>query len=83
MCFDSTLNLAELPAGDYTLALTKFANFAVGPTLGDGWSGGAGGSFGDRTARYAVDVQAIPEPMTFGLIGSGLLLLGFLRRRAR
>jgi hypothetical protein len=28
-----------------------------------------------------IDVNAVPEPSTFGLIGSGLLGLGFLRRR--
>jgi hypothetical protein len=84
-CYDSTLNLTGLSAGTYTLVLTAFSNFAVanepGETLGLGFSGG--GSFEGRTDDFAVDVQAIPEPMTSMLLGSGLLALGCLMRRKR
>jgi hypothetical protein len=34
-------------------------------------------------SSFSQSFESVPEPMTFGLIGSGLLLLGLLRRRTR
>ena len=84
-CFDSTLILNGLAAGTYTVAVSAFANFS-GATETTPFTGG--GSFTDvnarvRTNQFAVDVAAIPEPMTFGLMGAGLLGLGLLRRRMK
>jgi hypothetical protein len=84
-CFDSTLQLTGLAAGTYTIALSAFANFA-GATETTPFTGG--GSFTDvnarvRTNQFAVDVASVPEPMTFGLMGAGLLGLGLLRRRMK
>jgi hypothetical protein len=42
----------------------------------------SGQDVGESTVQGFVNSSAIPEPVTFGLIGSGLLLLGLLRRRA-
>jgi len=81
ICFDSTLNLAGLSAGSYTLALTAFSNFSNGATLGAGFSGT--GNFDGRTSNFAVDVQGIPEPATSLLLASGLLVLGYFGRRKR
>jgi hypothetical protein len=81
LCRDSTLLLNGLAGGTYTLALTAFNNSAIGPTLGVGFTNL--GSFGERTAVFAVDVQSIPEPMSSMLLGSGLLAMGYLLRRKR
>jgi hypothetical protein len=42
------------------------------------------GAYNDRELSTLVESfeTPVPEPLTFGLIGSGLLLLGLLRRRA-
>jgi hypothetical protein len=84
-CYDATLNLTGLSAGTYTLVLTAFSNFAnadeLGETLDMGFTGG--GDFDGRTANFAVDVQAIPEPITSMLLGSGLLALGYMMRRRK
>jgi hypothetical protein len=81
LCLDARIVWNNLPGGTYTLALTTAGN--IPPALENGVYPG-GGTFGTRTARYAVDVVAIPEPVTGILVGSGLLALGYaLRRRAR
>jgi hypothetical protein len=41
----------------------------------------SGQDVGESTVQGFVN-SSVPEPVTFGLIGSGLLLLGLLRRRA-
>jgi hypothetical protein len=42
------------------------------------------GAYGDRELSSVVEsFETVPEPLTFGLIGSGLVVLGLLRRRAR
>lgn len=89
-CLDSTLMETGLLPGTYTLALTVSPNFPKGPTLGDGFTGG--GDFVDvfgnsRTNRFAVDivttpaVAPVPEPSTFGLVASCLVLLASSRIR--
>lgn len=42
--FDAVIELA-LTAGDYTLAITQFDNFAIGPLLGDGFDRDGQGNF--------------------------------------
>jgi len=85
-CFDATLVINGLAAGTYTVALSAFSNFA-GATETTPFTGG--GSFTEvgngrvRTNQFAVDVASVPEPMTFGLMGAGLLGLGLLRRRLK
>ena len=80
ICFDSTIEITGLAAGTYTVSLTAFANFP--PTTETGAYPG-GGSFNGRTNAFAIDVASVPEPMTFGLMGAGLLGLGLLRRRMK
>ena len=80
-CFDSTLTLPALPAGTYTLALSSFENMSFAENLGagtlaDGFIGI--GSFGGRTASFAVDISGatlvvpalslgyVPNALTFG-----------------
>lgn len=92
-CADSTLHLAALPAGHYTLALSQPANFSFAEnlgtgTLGDGfiglaagWSGGACNSV--CTSAYAVDITSpslVPEPAAPLMLALGLLTLALRRR---
>jgi hypothetical protein len=73
---------ASLIFGDITGTNTTVFTPVIGTTHVDGWTN-AGDSSGDysitlRNAAFA----ATPEPATFGLIGLGLGLLAFARRRA-
>lgn len=74
-CFDSTLSVASLAAGSYTVALTQPANFSIAEnygygTLGDGFIDLAGdftdGAGNLRSGGYALDVsvssQTQPPP---------------------
>jgi hypothetical protein len=86
-CFDSRLVFNNLSAGTYTLAMSLFGN-PPGANENSPYAGGltdfgSGETTGARTGRYAVDVTAVPEPVTSLLIGSGLLALGFGLRRRR
>ncbi len=73
LALDSLLDLSPLLAGTYTLALTQVANFANGPTLGDGFLGFGTPGFGGRTSAWAVDIlgvdsaAVVPEPTTLAL----------------
>lgn len=87
-CFDSTLHFTSLGAGTYTLVLTAFSNFPIGPTFGDGYTNT--GTFDGRTSKFAFDVVAsnpvvtdTPEPATLGLIGGGLVGIGLISFRKR
>ncbi|MFL6752380.1 MAG: DVUA0089 family protein, partial [Sphingomicrobium sp.] len=51
--YDTFLQRA-LAAGNYTVTVTAYSNFAVGPNLSNGFTGG--GSFNGRTANFAFDV---------------------------
>lgn len=64
--FDTFLQVSGLAPGVYTVSVQDFANFAIGPTLGDGFSGGAltGGTFLDATNHnrdnhWAFDVLGV------------------------
>ena len=87
---DSLLKAAALPTGSYTVALTQTANFAIGPTLGDGFLGAGNPGFDGRSSAWALDIigvnsaAAIPEPTTVVLTLLGLAIVaargGALRR---
>lgn len=95
--FDSLLSMS-LPAGSYTVALTQFDNYAIGPMLEDGFERvgegnftsefGPGPAFNDfdgvRTGRWALDITIpqIPEPATIIVLAMGALC-GCALRRAR
>lgn len=89
LAFDSSLESAALPAGNYTVALTQVANFANGPTLGDGFLGAGNSGFDGRSNAWALDilgvtaVTSIPEPATFLLTLLGLTALCGAPRRRR
>ncbi len=81
--YDSLLELLALPVGSYTVALSQFANFAGGPTLGDGFIGGGNAGFDGRSAAWALDIlsvaraSVIAEPSALAmallaLVGAGL-----------
>ncbi|UGQ44656.1 DVUA0089 family protein [Massilia endophytica] len=90
-CADSTLDLLNVPAGYYTLALTLPFNFSFAENLGSGTLGdgfiGLDASFSDGacggvcSSVYAFDIVsnselvAVPAPATLLLVLAGLLLL--------
>jgi hypothetical protein len=53
--FDSLLDF-DLPAGDYTLGLSSFPNFAEGPLLGNGYS-----NFGFETGNFRVHLLGVDQ----------------------
>ena len=84
--FDSLLESFALPVGTYTVALTQFANFANGPTLGDGFLGAGIPGFDGRTNAWALDISVgapagVPEPTALMLAVLGLAAVGAARRR--
>lgn len=84
--FDSLLDLSPLLAGTYTVALTQFANFANGPTLGDGFLGAGNPGFDGRSSAWALDIlgvssaAVVPEPATLALVMLGLVAAASVRR---
>jgi hypothetical protein len=90
---------AALGAGSYLVAVSQFANFALGPTLANGFSGSNTSNFRDatgalRTSAWAFDVLNVDQaslPPTNGVPDTGstvflaLLAAGSLAglRRAR
>ncbi|NRF70314.1 PEP-CTERM sorting domain-containing protein [Aquincola sp. S2] len=70
---DALLAVTGLPSGTYTVALSQFANFAIGPTLGDGFLGAGNTGFDGRSAAWALDILgvdaavSVPEPSSLAL----------------
>ena len=89
LALDSLLQVSALPIGTYTVALTQVANFANGPTLGDGFLGSGNPGFDGRTAAWALDIRGvasaapIPEPGTLTLALLGLAAVGTLAAAMR
>lgn len=59
--WDTYLELTALPAGQYTVAVSQYANFATGPNLSNGFEGSGTSGFVDddgftRTSAWAFDV---------------------------
>jgi len=90
--FDALLESFSLPAGVYTAALSQVANFANGPTLGDGFLGAGNPGFDGRTSAWALDILgvdsaaaiptvAVPVPGTLALCLLGLAAASVMRRR--
>jgi hypothetical protein len=86
LSFDSASDLNSLQAGAFTLATLTFTGQAVGTSplafssvlLGD-----AEGNALTPTSVGSGSVTVIPEPGTVLLVGSGLVTLAAVRRRAR
>ena len=88
-CHDSTLVMASLAAGSYTMVLSVFDNFSFAENFGSGTLGDGFIGLGDyfdaasgtvRTSNYAVDISApglvaapVPEPAAWP-IGAAVLL---------
>ena len=79
-----------LAAGDYTVSVMAFSNFAVGPNLSDGFDGT--GSFGGRSTHWAFDVLnvnsavvpgGVPEPSTWLMMILGFGAIGGMMRTKR
>ena len=84
---DSLLQVSALTSGSYTVALTQADNFAVGPTLGDGFLGYSNApGFNGRSNAWALDIlgvdsaAAVPEPATLALTMVGLAAVAGLGR---
>lgn len=86
-----TINLAP---GTYTTSVMAYSNFALGPNLANGFSGG--GNFTDvtgnrRTNQWAFDilnvesavVSGVPEPTTWAMLVLGFGLVGAGMRASR
>lgn len=85
----------NLAAGNYTVSVMAFSNFANGPNLSDGFGGG--GSFTDfvgdrRTNAWAFDilnvgeavqVGGVPEPATWAMLLLGFGFVGGAMRSAK
>ena len=57
--YDTFLEQAVPPAGDYTVTVMAFSNFAIGPTLSDGFDDG---DLNGRTANFAFDGAGVRTP---------------------
>lgn len=87
LCYDTFLQL-DLAPGTYTVAVSQFPNFAVGPNLSDGFENDAV-DFDGRTQAFAFDVLnvdiasgGVPEPSSWALLIGGFGMAGgSLRRR--
>jgi hypothetical protein len=75
--YDTYLAVNNLTPGVYTVSIMDYANFAVGPTLGDGFSGGAlpdfdcngSGTYCDATGHFrdshwAFDILGVESAST-------------------
>jgi hypothetical protein len=96
-CHDSTLVMASLAAGSYTMALSVFDNFSFAENFGNGTLGDGFIGLGDyfdaasgtiRTSNYAVDISAtglvaapVPEPAAWPLTASVILALALANIR--
>lgn len=79
-----------LAAGTYTVSIGAFSNFAIGPNISNGFSGG--GNFIGRESRWAFDVLGanvasgpggVPEPATWALLIGGFGMAGAAMRRRK
>jgi hypothetical protein len=83
---DALLQLTPLLVGTYTVALSQVANFANGPTLGDGFLGFGNPGFDGRSSAWALDIlgvdsaSAVPEPTTLALMLLGVAVVAGLGR---
>jgi hypothetical protein len=92
-CYDSTLSISGLPAGQYTVALTMYGtnpvDWFVGGLLINGFLPNTLGSAwldvdeNQVTNHYALDITAVPEPAAFAMLGAGLAALALIRRSRR
>ncbi len=85
LSFDSPYDLDTWQAGSFTLATLSFDTLALGSSsldvyinsLSDAWA----------SPLYATvqsgNVNVVPEPGTLLLVGSGLAVIGFLRKRKK
>lgn len=91
--FDTFLQ-SSLTPGSYTVSVMDYRNFANGPNLSNGFTGGAlSPGFIDvagdqRDNHWAFDVlnvdsAVVPEPGTYTMMVAGLGLVSFLARRRR
>ena len=69
---------ALLPAGNYTVTVMAYSNFANGPNLSDGFEGG--GSFNGRTPNFAFDVIGA-DSVTGPGASSPITVIGYGRRQ--
>lgn len=84
-----------LDSGNYLATVTQYPNFAIGPSLSDGFWGS---NFSGSGSHYALDilnvsqaalgvsfnsVSPIPEPQTCAMLLVGLGIIGFVVRRRK
>lgn len=86
---DALLEVFALPAGEYTVALTQFANLANGPTLGDGFLGAGEPGFNGRSSAWALDILGVdaarviaePAALVLAMFALGAAAAATARRR--
>ena len=94
--YDTYLS-SVLSAGDYTVAVMQYANFALGPNLSSGFQGSGTTNFRDvtgdlRTSAWEFDILNVAQASTTGvpdggdsllLVSAGLGLILFTKRLSR
>ena len=63
--------LESITVGEYTVTVTQYSNFAVGPNLSDGFDGSNRVNFGGRSSFWAFDILGADSASGPPVVGPG------------